>query len=184
MSWKVVSLEDVQPTPWRNGRGLTRELLAWPHRDEWRIRLSIADIDRDGPFSCYPAAERWFAVLEGAGVKLTIGGGTQVLTPDSGPFCFSGNLDVDCELVDGPTRDFNLIALPGAGRMVRIHDPHEGVAPAFSLVAAYAPKGGAVAVYDEYILDLAPETLVWRWLEQEGPFMLEGDNALWVEVRL
>lgn len=184
MSWKVVSLEDVEPTPWRNGGGVTRELLAWPHRDEWRIRISVADIVRDGPFSYFPAAERWFAVLEGAGVKLTVGGGTQLLTPDSSPFCFSGNTEVDCGLIDGPTRDFNLMALPGAGRLLRVPDVHVGVVPAWSLVAAYAPNGGTIAVFDEYVLDLAPETLVWRWLEQEGPMVLEGENALWVEVKL
>jgi environmental stress-induced protein Ves len=184
MSWKVVSLEDVEPTPWRNGGGVTRELLAWPHRDEWRIRISVADIERDGPFSYYPAAERWFAVLEGAGVKLTVGGGTQLLRPDSSPFCFSGDAEVDCRLLDGPTRDFNLMALPGAGRLLRVPDVHVGVVPAWSLVAAYAPRGGTIAVFDEYVLDLAPETLVWRWLEQEGPMVLEGDDALWVEVKL
>ena len=184
MSWQVVSLEDIEPRMWRNGGGLTRELLAWPHRDEWRIRLSIADIDRSGPFSAFPAAERFFAVMEGAGVKLKIGGGSQILTSDSDPFCFSGDVDVDCSLLNGPTRDFNLIALPGAGRMVRVHDAHLGVVPAFTLVAAYSHKGGTVALYDEYVLDLAPETLVWRWIEQEGPVMIEGDNNLWIEVRL
>jgi environmental stress-induced protein Ves len=184
MSWKVVELVDVEPTPWRNGGGITRELLAWPHRDEWRIRISIADIERDGPFSLYPAADRFFVVLEGTGVELKIGGGTQVLTPESPPFCFSGNNEVDCRLVDGPTRDFNLIALPGAGRMLRVQDVHVGVVGAWSLVAGYAPKGGTIALYDEYVLDLAPETLVWRWVEQEGPMMMEGEDALWMEVRL
>ena len=71
-SWQVVSLGDVEPKPWRNGGGVTRELLAWPAADEWRLRLSIADIERNGPFSFYPAAERWFAVMEGRGVMLTV----------------------------------------------------------------------------------------------------------------
>lgn len=183
--WQVVSLEDVEPRPWRNGGGLTRELLAWPHASEWRVRISIADIERDGPFSHFPAAERWFAVLQGKGVQLTVGGGRQQLTPTSDPFCFSGNAQVDCELLDGPTRDFNLMTLPGAGRLLRVHDDaHVGVVRARTLVAGYAPRGGSIAVYDEYVLDLAPETLVWRLLEQEGPMVLEGDGAMWVEVRL
>ncbi len=184
MDWNVVSLEDVEPKPWRNGGGVTRELLAWPHTDEWRIRISVADIEREGPFSFYPAAERWFSVLQGKGVKLTVGGGTQVLTPESEPFCFSGNAEVHCALLDGPTRDFNLMALPAAGRVLKVRDVHVGVIQARSLVAGYAPRGGTIAVYDEYVLDLAPDTLVWRLLEQEGPMVLEGEDALWVEVRL
>ena len=41
-NWQVVSLDDVEPKPWRNGGGITRELLAWPHASEWRIRISVA----------------------------------------------------------------------------------------------------------------------------------------------
>ena len=58
------------PQPWRNGGGVTRELLAWPDGGDWRVRVSVADIDADGPFSAFPGVERWFAVLEGAGVAL------------------------------------------------------------------------------------------------------------------
>lgn len=182
--WSLVRLDEVQPTPWRNGGGITRELLAWPHRDEWRIRLSVADIERDGPFSFYPAAERWFAVLEGKGVKLKVGGGTQILTPDTEPLCFSGSAEVDCELLDGPTRDFNMMALPGAGRLIRVSDAHVGEVRARTLLAGYAPRGGALAVYDEHVLDLEPGVLAWRLLEQEGPAVIEGEDAYWIEVRL
>jgi hypothetical protein len=30
MSWHTVHLADVPPSPWKNGGGTTRELLAWP----------------------------------------------------------------------------------------------------------------------------------------------------------
>jgi uncharacterized protein len=184
MSWQVVELDDVAPTPWRNGGGTTQVLLSWPHQDEWRIRISVALIEGDGEFSRYHGAERWFAVLEGNGVTLQLGGGTQCLTRDSEPFRFSGHAEVQCSLIDGPTRDLNLMALPGAGRMVRVHDGYVGVVPARSLLAGYAPQGGSIAVYDEYVLDLAPRTLVWRLLEQEGPVVMEGADALLMEMRL
>lgn len=184
MGWQVVELDDVAPTPWRNGGGTTQVLLSWPHADEWRIRISLAEIARDGAFSQYPGAERWFAVLDGAGVRLQIGGVNQLLTPDCQPFLFSGHAEVDCALVDGPTRDLNLMTLPGAGRMRRVHDGYVGEVPARTLVAGYAPNGGSIAVYDEYVLDLAPRTLVWRLLQQEGPVMLEGEQALLMEMRL
>ncbi|MBI5274884.1 MAG: HutD family protein [Burkholderiales bacterium] len=185
MNWQVVERADVAPTRWRNGRGTTQELLAWPHADEWRARISIAEIAQDGPFSRYPAAERWFSIIDGAGVTLEVGGGTQVLTPDSEPFRFSGNAEVDCSLIVGKVFALNLITLPRAGRMVRVHDDgYLGVVPARTLVAGYAPSGGTIAVFDDYVLDLAPDTLVWRLLEQEGPVVLEGEDALLLEVRL
>ena len=49
-----VRAADVVPTPWRNGRGRTRELPAQPAGPDWTIRVSMADIDTDGPFSAFP----------------------------------------------------------------------------------------------------------------------------------
>ena len=65
-----VQLAEIAPQPWRNGGGLTRELLAWPDAEAWQCRLSVADITRAGPFSAFPGVTRWFAVLEGEGVVL------------------------------------------------------------------------------------------------------------------
>ena len=70
----LVRLIDVPGQAWRNGAGVTRELLARPSAADWRVRVSVADIDRDGPFSAYPGVERWFTVLKGTGVDLAIDG--------------------------------------------------------------------------------------------------------------
>src|SRR5689334_20024474 len=74
MSWHRISLNDVPLTPWRNGKGNTRELVAFPVRDQWHWRMSVADIETDGPFSRFEGVKRWFAVLSGAGVRLSTGG--------------------------------------------------------------------------------------------------------------
>jgi uncharacterized protein len=50
---RVIELAQVEPRPWRNGGGVTRELLAWPGGDDWALRLSVAEIERDGPFSAF-----------------------------------------------------------------------------------------------------------------------------------
>ena len=54
MTLNVVRLEDAAPQAWRNGGGVTRELLTWPNADDWIVRLSVADIEKDGPFSAFP----------------------------------------------------------------------------------------------------------------------------------
>ena len=74
MSWALIRLNEVAPVPWRNGGGVTRELLAWPSPDDWALRISVAEVERDGPFSQYPGVQRWFAVLSGGGVRLTVAG--------------------------------------------------------------------------------------------------------------
>src|SRR6218665_1188986 len=70
MSWSVVCANDVAPQRWKNDGGWTRELLAWPHPADWALRISVADIEADGPFSAFEGVQRWFAVLAGAGVRL------------------------------------------------------------------------------------------------------------------
>ena len=123
-----VSLQDVKPEPWRNGRGRTQELCVWPGSGEsgseaaWQLRISVAQIDRDGPFSAFPGVQRWFAVLQGNGVNLSFGDQVQRLNSQSEAFCFDGALAPGCSLVDGPTLDLNLMlrADAGQGSMQRV----------------------------------------------------------------
>ncbi len=103
----------VSPQPWANGGGCTRELQAWPAGPDWRLRISLADIDDDGPFSAFAGVQRWFAVVEGGGVVLSLAEGDVRLTPASAPLCFDGADAPGCRLVDGPTRDLNLMLRGG-----------------------------------------------------------------------
>lgn len=116
MSLPFVRCDHVEPQPWRNGGGLTRELLAWPSPDDWVLRISVADIRADGPFSAYAGIERWFAVLEGGGVRLALPEGHRRLTTADAPLPFCGEAAPDCQLLDGPTRDLNLMLRRDAGR--------------------------------------------------------------------
>lgn len=129
----IVALQDVMAQPWRNGGGVTRELLAWAapegllHEEAarqggesstspWDLRVSVADITQDGPFSSFPGISRCFTVLEGAGVVLNLSGQDQTLSPASEPLAFDGAEAPGCRLVSGPTRDLNLMVRHSAGR--------------------------------------------------------------------
>lgn len=113
---------DVAPQPWRNGGGRTRELLAWPNAANWRFRISVADIEADGPFSSFSGVQRWFAVVEGNGVELTIDGRTQRVTRDGAPLQFAGGAATHCRLQDGPTVDLNLMLRGLPGRVLAATD--------------------------------------------------------------
>jgi uncharacterized protein len=104
----VVAVETSAAQRWKNGGGITRELLAWPHAHEWILRVSVADIERDGPFSSFPDVERWFAVLAGAGVELGVSPPRKVTMADP-PYQFEGTHALHCHLLDGPTRDLNVM---------------------------------------------------------------------------
>lgn len=125
----TVRLQEATAQPWRNGGGVTRELLAWPaprladtpegpqvQATDWAVRVSVADITQDGPFSAFPGIDRCFAVLEGDGVVLTLRGEDLHLTPDSDRLAFDGAQAPGCRLINGPTRDLNLMGRHSAGR--------------------------------------------------------------------
>lgn len=116
----TVAADAVTPQPWRNGGGRTRELLAWPSAQDWLCRISRADIDADGPFSAFPGVERWFTVLGGAGVALSLPGGERVLRPGDAPLSFDGADAPGCRLIDGPTLDLNLMSRQGRGSMLAV----------------------------------------------------------------
>ncbi len=72
MSWHTIHLADVAATRWRNGGGMTRELATWPAEGDWQWRMSVAEVGADWPFSRFEGVTRWFAVLQGAGLTVTI----------------------------------------------------------------------------------------------------------------
>ena len=181
--WNIVRLDAVPATPWRNGGGVTRELLAWPGADDWRIRMSVADVARDGPFSRFDGVRRWFAVLEGAGVRLGLDGVTHELTQHSAPFEFDGGAQTHCELVAGRTQDFNLMLRGARGRMVRLNGLHSLRCSAGDAVALYSGQGPALAVFETERVDIGPQTLAWRILEAGGAMQLEAPDALWMEIK-
>jgi uncharacterized protein len=108
----VVRVADIAPVPWRNGGGVTRELLAWPDPQDWLLRVSVADIHASGPFSAYPGVDRWFAVLDGGAVRLeTAGLEPRELTPsDAALHAFAGDALTHCTALGPSTRDFNIMA--------------------------------------------------------------------------
>src|SRR5206468_3304835 len=110
--------------------------------------------------------DRWFAVLDGGGIVLRVGEKTRRLTPANPPFPFPGDIAVDCELVDGPSRDFNLMAKPGHASMRRVGDRAEFSADAQTIVAVYA-HGAAARVHwrDGQSMGIPPLHLAWGLVE-------------------
>lgn len=127
-------LADIAPRPWKNGGGVTQELACYPagagmrhpgrpegeyksapHEGtpvtgfDWRV--SVAWIERGGPFSCFDGVDRCIVLLSGGGVRLR--------APDSGidhcldqplsPFEFAGEAQIDATLLGGASSDFNVM---------------------------------------------------------------------------
>ena len=163
--WHVVSAQDVAPQRWRNGGGWTRELLAWPS-DDWVLRLSVADIESDGPFSAFDGVQRWFGVVQGDGVRLL---GREFRVGD-GLLSFDGALGPNCQLIDGPTRDFNLMHRRGRGR-VSIGDPP----PTADWIGLFTAEGGFLN--DK--VNIPPFSLAWAEAPAQCKFEGRGWWMIW-----
>lgn len=113
---------------WKNGSGWTREILRWPQDgDSWDWRLSIAEVDKDCPFSVFPGVERELVLLAGAGMRLHFADGeTVALTPPHDRHRFSGERPLSAELISGPTQDFNLMWRPERVEATLLHRPLVG----------------------------------------------------------
>lgn len=111
------SLAQVPAAPWKNGGGTTREIACWPADSDMETfdwRISVARIDRDGPFSSFDGIDRVITLLDGAGVRL--GGVDHTLSQPLSPYAFDGAASVYGELIDGPCEDLNIMS-----RRARIH---------------------------------------------------------------
>jgi uncharacterized protein len=162
MTPRLLRWIDAAEQRWRNGGGITRELLAWPPGDAWRVRVSVADVVRDGAFSRYPGVSRWFTVLQGAGVDLAVDGQVHRLRRGDPPLAFAGDAATACHLVDGPTRDLNLMLRAASGAMVAAVDgaPWSAGAAQCGLYSAVAGRCQAGS------LDMAVPAQALLWFEQ------------------
>ena len=101
--------------PWKNGLGTTREIAIDPPGASmtdaaFRWRLSIADVGQSGPFSAFPGIDRTIMVIKGKGMVLSVAGRPpRRLDKCFVPYEFSGDAATECELIDGPIQDFNLM---------------------------------------------------------------------------
>lgn len=174
----IVRVDQVDAVPWRNGGGVTRELLAWPAGRDWLLRVSVAEVGASGPFSIFPGVDRWFAVLAGDGVRLETAGQSalELTTADSALHAFPGDVPTHCTLRGGATRDLNLMTRRGQARLrawplrdsaqVSTRAVGVGIFVAHPVVVTAeddAPSEGGAPTESGAATELAAQSLAW-WL--------------------
>lgn len=126
MSIRIQRFDEHLKMPWKNGLGITREVISRPASDgaggfDWRI--SLATVGASGPFSVFAGIDRTIAVLQGDGMQLTVDGRQQQpLLVESPPFAFSGDAEVQADCLGGETLDLNVMSRRGffVHRMTKI----------------------------------------------------------------
>lgn len=101
--------------PWRSGGGSTRTL--WTRGDPAApmARISVAEIVRDAPFSCFPGIDRTFCALGPGPVVLWIDGAPSRLE-QAQCISFPGEAQVSAQLPGGPVRALNVMTMRGLAR--------------------------------------------------------------------
>jgi environmental stress-induced protein Ves len=104
---EIIRAADYREQRWKNDGGVTHEVAADAESPPaWRI--SIATIERSGPFSDFRGYDRTIVALDGS-VTLTVDGASVPL-PQYEPYDFRGEAKVDCA-VDSVSRDFNVMTM-------------------------------------------------------------------------
>jgi environmental stress-induced protein Ves len=93
---------------WRNGGGWTTVLAQSEGGEPVEWRISVAEIERDGPFSDYSGYDRTI-VAEDFGFSLDFADGECVEIAPLVPFSFAGERAVLCRLHGSPASAFNVM---------------------------------------------------------------------------
>lgn len=179
-------IASLSAAPWKNGGGVTREIVCSPpgagmEGFDWRV--SIATIDKPGPFSAFAGVDRVIMLLDGAGVHLRAPDGhlDHRLEVPHVPFAFSGDVALDCELLGGTSTDFNVMSRRGRLRAdVRVLRESEPIAP--------VDRGLLLALRGQWQLNgivCEPGAGLWWDGELQAWHAISGDaDAALVAVRL
>jgi environmental stress-induced protein Ves len=115
---------DLQTLPvsrWKNGAGLTREIVRIPLDTEletfdWRV--SIAELSTSSAFSRFDGVDRIITLLDGDGIRMQSADSAvdHHLSTPLNPFAFRGEHTIDATLIGSPSRDFNVMTRRGTTR--------------------------------------------------------------------
>ena len=115
MAINIISPEQYQTIPWKNGRGATTQLAISEGDDltnfEWR--LSIATVSENGVFSDFSGYSRYLVLLSGKGIRLEHDNDqvdqVDQLEQSLDMASFDGACKTFGTLTSGPIIDFNIM---------------------------------------------------------------------------
>lgn len=140
---RVIGPSDYRRVPWKNGGGITQDVLLLPDgasHDDFDVRISLAPIVEEGPFSSFPGIDRHITRLSANALSLAFAQETRVLNRLE-PLYFDSVLQPRSLLPEGPAEVINVMTRRGRW--------HAQVMPATGgngpLLAA--PEGGLVMLH-------------------------------------
>jgi environmental stress-induced protein Ves len=111
---RILRSVDYVARPWKNGGGTTRDIAVSPSGaslDTFDWRLSLAQVDRDGPFSRFDNVDRTLVLLSGAMTLHERDRRIDLVRNE--PFTFAGECAIEATVGGGSTLDFNVMTRRG-----------------------------------------------------------------------
>ncbi len=181
---KIIRQAELIETPWKNGGGVTRNVASASMNGNHIWRLSIADVEQDGPFSDFTGLVRILTVIKGNGIALESKQGTMDARPWV-PVRFDGALEIYGHLTSGPLTDLNLMFDPRYcdGNVVILQAPHQqSLKPSSNHVFSVYCLGGTLNLNADILL-YPGDTAVLDTHDCEIT-LKDGDAALLVTIDL
>lgn len=112
----LIDPKDWSTQRWKNGGGITHEIWRWTDPksgdlgpDAYDLRLSVAEIEGEGPFSPFPGYYRTLIALEDTALELGIAGSESCAMTKHRAFDFPGDVSVATH-GEGRATDLNVIS--------------------------------------------------------------------------
>jgi environmental stress-induced protein Ves len=154
--------EDYLAMPWKDGGGVTEQIAIEPPdatlASGFLWRLSMARVERSGPFSRFPGYDRALMLLEGGGLRLDFEGHGEIqLDEPLQPVAFSGDWEARAALTRGPVRDLGVISDRARVRQeVRVLDLGAGSVSIPPAMTTWIIALAGLCVLEPRGLELAP----------------------------
>jgi environmental stress-induced protein Ves len=145
---RIVAPAGFRGQPWKNGGGVTHEVIRWPDSEAYEVRVSLADDRVPGPFSQFPGYRRWSFLAGTAPIVLHLAGGARELVALGDHIEVAGDVAIRCTLPAGPTRLLNFLVREGAAAQIGRGPCSLAVRFVFALAAMPWLPAGHAAVFD------------------------------------
>lgn len=184
----VLSCADYQQMAWKNGAGSTLEVAAAPVGSglpDFYWRVSIADVEAEGPFSLFPGVDRVLTLVDGPSMVLAVDSTDYRLTPAT-PFAFPGESTVSCRLPAGPIRGINVMTRRGrAAASVTVLDveAHRDITVHPGEILLTFALSGQLALSVSELAPVALERLDAVCLGEPGSIRMQGSGTI-AEIRI
>lgn len=169
---RIIRPADYRRVPWKNGGGITQDVLLLPDdasHDDFDVRISLAPIVEEGPFSSFPGIDRHITRLSRAPLSLAFAQETRELKRLE-PLYFDSVQQPRSVLPDGPAQVINVMTRRGRWNA--------------QVMPAAAANGPLLAAPEGGMVILHAVTGIWQvgdalgsLLVEPGETMVAGDEA-------